>query len=79
MTYDEWKTTNPADRWLGPDPDDFEDAEMYEPTDAADLVDWMFSAGFLGYFLLGADSALLVGWLCEFLTPMGLALMRIPP
>jgi hypothetical protein len=22
MTYDEWKTTNPAHRWLGPDPDD---------------------------------------------------------
>ena len=22
MTYDNWKTTNPADEWLGPEPDD---------------------------------------------------------
>jgi hypothetical protein len=22
MTYDHWKATNPADEWLGPDPDD---------------------------------------------------------
>ena len=22
MTYDRWKTTNPADEWLGPEPED---------------------------------------------------------
>ena len=24
MSYDHWKTTNPEDRWLGPDPDEDE-------------------------------------------------------
>ena len=29
MTYDHWKTTNPADEWLGPDPE--EDDGMNAP------------------------------------------------
>jgi hypothetical protein len=24
MSYDNWKTTNPADEWLGPEPDDYD-------------------------------------------------------
>jgi hypothetical protein len=27
MTYDHWKTTNPADEFLGPDPNDCEEEE----------------------------------------------------
>lgn len=38
MTYDDWKTTNPADRELGPDPDDeFEDEG--EPRTLEDLIE----------------------------------------
>jgi hypothetical protein len=29
MSYDEWKTTNPADQWLGPEPDDDDDRDEY--------------------------------------------------
>ena len=30
MTYDHWKTTNPADQWLGPEPEE-DDAMSDEP------------------------------------------------
>lgn len=32
MTYDHWKTTNPEDEWLGPDPmDEGDDPDNLEP------------------------------------------------
>jgi hypothetical protein len=32
MTYDHWKSTNPADEWLGPEPgEEEEEREMTEP------------------------------------------------
>jgi hypothetical protein len=33
MSYDDWKTTNPDDEWLGPDPAEEHDDE--EPTTCA--------------------------------------------
>jgi hypothetical protein len=30
MTYDHWKTTNPDDEWLGPNPDECDDPEPEE-------------------------------------------------
>ena len=32
MTYDYWKATDPADEWLGPDPD-------WEPEDEPEIED----------------------------------------
>lgn len=32
MTYDHWKTTDPADEWLGPDPEAEEEPEMGDRT-----------------------------------------------
>ncbi len=29
MSYDQWKTTNPADQWLGPDPEDDDCPDEY--------------------------------------------------
>jgi len=34
MTYDHWKTTNPDDAWLGPDPDDELEPEQNDDDDA---------------------------------------------
>jgi hypothetical protein len=34
MTYDHWKTTNPADEFLGPDPDEEDDSP--EPVSECD-------------------------------------------
>jgi hypothetical protein len=30
MTYDQWKTTNPADDYLGPEPDDDDSRDEYQ-------------------------------------------------
>ena len=35
MTYDHWKATNPADEWLGPDPDEEARKEAEEERAAA--------------------------------------------
>jgi hypothetical protein len=39
MTYDHWKATNPADEWLGPEP---EDDGMDEPRDIV-MAQWQAS------------------------------------
>lgn len=33
MTYDHWKTTDPADEWLGPEPEAEEEPEMAKTYD----------------------------------------------
>jgi hypothetical protein len=30
MTYDHWKSTNPADEWLGPEPFPYDAADDFE-------------------------------------------------
>lgn len=41
MNYDHWKTTNPADEWLGPDP---EDEDIFDAQEAERETDeWLAS------------------------------------
>jgi hypothetical protein len=41
--YDHWKTTNPDDEWLGPDPLDRSDQEVEEPQEPNDLGPFFMS------------------------------------
>jgi hypothetical protein len=43
MTYDHWKTTNPADQWLGPEPED--DGMSNEPRDIVEAQWQAFQRG----------------------------------
>lgn len=45
MTYDHWKTTNPADEWLGPDPDaEAEDEAIFDAqAEEQERDDWLSS------------------------------------
>jgi hypothetical protein len=38
MTYDHWKSTNPADEFLGPEPESEDDHEPMTSKEIADLV-----------------------------------------
>jgi hypothetical protein len=40
MTYDNWKTTNPADEFLGPEPEEEEEMDMVERVARAVDAEW---------------------------------------